>query len=425
MTGLADDCFAHGGGTMTHDEALALIAARIPAVTGTQTVPLAAAEGRVLAETVNAPRNVPFSDTAAVDGWGYRAADYEATGGFFPVVARVPAGRAHRGAIPPGAAVRIFTGAAVPDGIDTIAMQEDCEPHEQDGLSFVAVPPGLKPGANRRRAGEDVAAGTLMMAAGRRLSPQDLAGLASVGRPAVTVRTRLRVGLVSTGDEVVEPGEELMAGQIYDANRPMLAALLARAGVDLVDLGRLPDRADAVRVALADAAGRFDLIVSSGGASHGEEDHVAAALAALGRRDLWSLAIKPGKPLVLGRIGAAAVLGLPGNPVAAFATLLFYGLPLIARLEGAAWVPPRRYPLPAAFSVARRRPGRREFLRGCLVEGPDGTLSVDRYPRDGSGLVTSLRESDGFIELAEEVTDLAAGTPVPFVPFSAFFEFRR
>lgn len=417
---LADDCFVPGASMMRHDDAVALILARVRPVVGTEELPLSAASGRVLAADVSAPRDVPLADTAAVDGYAFLAGDHDATGGFMPVAARIFAGGAGPDALPAFSAARIFTGAAMPPGTDTVAMQEDCETHEQDGADYVIIPAGLRPGANRRRAGEDVRAGTAVMAAGLRLRPQDVGALASLGLERVTVRRRLRVALASTGDEVVRPGSPIRPGQVYDSNHALVGALAAAAGAEVEDAGVLPDDPDAVRRRLADAAARSDLVVTSGGVSEGDADHVAAALDRIGRRHLWKIAVKPGRPLAFGQIGDCAFLGLPGNPVAAFAGFLLYGLPLVAGLAGARYAPPRRFPLPAAFSIEERRTGRREFLRGILVETPGGGLAVDRFSRDGSSLITGLRAADGFIEIAEDCARIEAGGTVSFIPFSGF-----
>ncbi|HUG60824.1 MAG TPA: gephyrin-like molybdotransferase Glp [Methylomirabilota bacterium] len=417
---LADDCFAPGRPVMTHAEAVALIVERVAAVAGIETVPLAAASGRVLAEAIVAPRDVPLADNAAVDGYAFLAADYDATGGFMPVADRIQAGRRDAPPVPPGAAVRIFTGAAMPEGVDTVAMQEDCETHQQDGADFVIVPPGLAPGANRRLAGEDVAAGGAVMQPGLRLRPQDIAALASMGFATVALRRRLSVALASTGDEVVRPGSPIAPGQVYDANHALISALVAAAGAEVTDLGVIPDHREAVRETLRKAASLHHLVITSGGVSTGEADHVAAALDGLGRRHLWKIAIKPGRPLTLGQIGDCAMLGLPGNPVAAFAGFLLYGLPLLARLSGADWSEPRRWRAPAAFSIAARPTGRREFMRGILVDRADGGVAIERYARDGSSLITGLRVADGFIDIPEDRAGVAEGDLVDFLPFSAF-----
>ncbi|AXS40120.1 gephyrin-like molybdotransferase Glp [Breoghania sp. L-A4] len=417
---LLDDCFLHDKERLKHAEALAILRARVQPVTDAETVPLDQAAGRILAQTVTAPRDVPLNDNAAVDGYAFGHASYEATGGFFPVETRVAAGHPAEAPLLPGRAARIFTGGVMPEGADTIAMQEDCENHDQDGAPFVIIPPGLKKGANRRRAGEDLASGTVLLDAGTRLRPQDIAAIASVGLADVFVSRRLRVALLSTGDEIVRPGAELHSGQVYDSNHYLLRALLETLGVEITDLGVLADDYGTIRTALEAAAETYDVIMTTGGASRGEEDHLVTALDDLGSRHMWQLAIKPGRPMNFGQIGDCVQLGLPGNPVAVMVCFLLYARPALLALSGAPWSEPVRYQVPADFEIAKKKPDRREFLRGILRTDADGTLRVEKFARDGSGLITGLREADGLIEIAEEVTSVAKGALVPFIPFSEF-----
>ena len=411
---LPDDCFLHDRDRLRHDAALALIHERLRSVVGEETVPLEGAAGRVLARPVTAPRPIPAHDNAAVDGFAYT----HASGRSLPVAMRVVAGDAP-GALPPGTAARIFTGAPMPDGADTVAMQEDCADEASgrgnaDGAGRVRLPE-IKRGANVRRAGEDVATGGEVAGAGTRLRPQDLAAIASTGTDTVRVAKRLRVALLSNGDELIAPGAAHRPGGVYDSNRPMLAAMLRGWGCEVADGGLLPDDRGAVTRAVADAAAASDVVVTSGGASKGEEDHVLAVLDALGRRHLWQLAVKPGRPMMMGQIGDTVVLGLPGNPVAAFVCTLLYLRAALDRLGGARHVAPRRYPLPAAFSI-HSKPDRREFLRGRI--GPDG--HVEKFGRDGSGLISGLRWGEGLIEVPEATTRVEEGEPVPFIPFAEF-----
>ena len=414
---LIDDCFLTDGERLRHDAALAILRERVSTVAGHERIALAGALGRILAEPVASPRPVPAADNAAVDGYAYADADYAATGGFFPVGARIAAGHPSPLPHPAGGAARIFTGALMPEGADTVAMQEDCETHEQDGRAFVVVPPGLKRGANRRKAGEDLAAGAIVAAAGTRLRPQEIAAIASTGADAVTAFARLRVAVVSTGDEVVRPGRELGPGELYDSNHFLLASLLAALGCEVVDAGILPDDADAVREALAKLAGENDAVLTSGGASRGEEDHLITSLDAVGTRHLWQLAVKPGRPMSFGQVAGCPVVALPGNPVAAFVCFLLYVRPLLTVMGGGEWPEPQRFQVPAGFAIATRKTGRREFLRGRLTAGEDGTR-VEKFARDGSGLITSLREADGLIEIAEDVAAVREGEPVTFMPFA-------
>ncbi|WP_349360394.1 gephyrin-like molybdotransferase Glp [Stappia sp.] len=415
---LIDDCFLHDKDRLRHADALAILKARVAPVVGTETVPLARAAGRRIAQTVTAPRAVPAADNAAVDGYAFAHADHAETGGFFPLSQRIAAGHPSDTALPPGTAARIFTGALMPQGADTVAMQEDCETHVQDGLDFVIVPQGLKPGANRRRAGEDLAAGAGLVTPGQRLRPQDLAAIASTGTGEVAVYAPVRVALVSTGDELRRPGAPLPEGGVYDSNHFLLRALLEEAGAAITDLGILADDSSLVHDTLREASATHDMILTTGGASRGEEDHLVTALDALGTRHMWQLAIKPGRPMNFGQIGDCVTLGLPGNPVAAMVCFLLYVRPVLAVLGGGPFPEPRRFQVPAAFSVPKKKPDRREFYRGTLDTDGKGRTVVRKFNRDGSGLITGLREADGLIEIPEEATQVRDGDLVDFLPFS-------
>ena len=346
----------------------------------------------------------------------------------WPVAGRSAAGHPFLGVPPAGAAIRIFTGAVMPDGLDTVVMQEDTAP-ASDGSARVVIPAGLKRGANVRKAGEDVAEGATLLDAGAVLRPQDLAALASIGHSEVPVFDRVRVAIVSSGDEVIRPGSRpLGLGEVYDANAPMLASLADLAGTEVTDLGVWPDTRAEVERRLADAARQFDVILTTGGASKGAEDHMAASLDALGRRHLWQLAIKPGRPMMFGQIrtGAAEsprdtlMVGLPGNPVAVFVCFLMYVYPLLRRLGGAPWPEPRRFMLPAAFDFTGRKPGRREFWRGVIETTEAGGMAAGKFARDGSGLISGLRIADGLIDIPEDTADVRRGDPVAFIPFTEF-----
>ncbi|MGH6924239.1 MAG: molybdopterin molybdotransferase MoeA [Propylenella sp.] len=415
---LLDDCFLTDSERLGHDEALAILRERVGPVTEAERVPLAAALNRILAETVTSPRNVPAADNAAVDGYAYAHNDYAAAGGFFPVVARIAAG--HPSLLPHvrGTAVRIFTGAVMPKGADTVAMQEDCEGHVQDGHDFVAIPPGLKQGANRRRAGEDLAEGAVIAEPGMRLRPQEIAAIASTGTDGVAVYRRLRVAIVSTGDEIVRPGTPLDEGQVYDSNHVLLATLLATVDCVVTDAGILPDDESAVQTSLAHLAGSHDAILTTGGASRGEEDHLISSLDRIGKRHLWQLAVKPGRPMSFGQAGDCAVVALPGNPVAAFVCFLMYVRPMLTLMAGGKWPEPQRFSVAADFDIPKRKTGRREFLRGTLAADDAGRQVVRKFLRDGSGIITSLREADGLIEIGEDIRAVKRGDLVTFLPFS-------
>jgi molybdopterin molybdotransferase len=328
-------------------------------------------------------------------------------------------------ALPPGAASRIFTGAPLPQGADTVFMQEDCR---RDG-DAVILPPGLARGANSRLAGEDVRRGAVLLPTGRRLAAPDIALAAAQGLTQLTVRRRLRVAVFSTGDEVVEPGLLRSAAAIFDANRHLLRALLEQFGAAVSDLGILADSTAALQDAIAGAAGGHDLVITSGGVSTGEADHVRHAIESIGRLVFWRVAIKPGRPVAMGVIRgrggrhgtAAAFAGLPGNPAAVYVTFVRVVRPLLMRLAGAEPRAPLALPVRASFAY-RKRKGRREYVRVRLRRAADGAVEAEKFPRDGAGVITSLTETDGLVELGEEVTEIAPGAMVGFLSHAALTE---
>jgi molybdopterin molybdotransferase len=415
MAQLSDDCFAFGGALMPVDEALAELRARLRPVTGIERVTLHEAAGRILAEDVIAAVDLPPFANSAVDGYAVRHADLAPDADTIrPVGARVPAGGALGRPIRPGEAVRIFTGAPMPEGADTVMMQEDAEVLPDGRVRLRA---GLKRGANARDAGEDVPKGTVALPAGRLLRPQDVGMAAALGCDAIAVRARLRVALFSTGDELAPPGAALPPLKVYDSNRFTLHAALTRLGCAVTDLGILPDRAEAVASALAEAAPAHDLLLTSGGVSTGEEDHVKAAVEAAGSLFFWRLAIKPGRPVALGQVGGTAFAGLPGNPVAVVVTFVHVVRPLALLLAGGTAVPPLRFPVRAAFRY-RKKAGRREYVRASLVPGEGGAVEARNFPREGAGLLSSLVRTDGLVELDEAATGVAPGDQVAFLPYS-------
>jgi molybdopterin molybdotransferase len=411
---LSDDCFAFGGELMSAAAALALLREKLTPVTDSERVALKDAAGRILAEPLVATRDVPPADNVAVDGYAVRFADLVPDAEtVLPIAGRAAAGHPLREPAPPRGAIRVFTGALLPEGTDTVLMQEDCKVVS----GAVTIPAGIKRGANCRSAGEDVKAGTLVLAAGRRLRAQEIGLAASLGLTSLAVYRPLRVALFSTGDELAEPGDALSLGAIYDANRYTLQALLQGLGAQVSDLGILADKPDTVRAALEGAAQNHDLVLTSGGMSTGEEDHVKAAVEALGKLHFWRLAIKPGRPVAMGQLGRVPFVGLPGNPVAVMVTFFLLTRPLMLLLSGAIDAGPRLYRVRAGFEY-KKRPNRTEYVRARLVRDAEGGWIAEKFARDGAGILTSMVESDGLVEIGEGVTKLEPGMMVDFLPFS-------
>jgi molybdopterin molybdotransferase len=397
-----------------------LIAERVQPVSEAEIVKLAAARGRVLADNIVAPLDLPPFDNSAVDGYAVRHRDLDPNGETKLVIAgRLTAGRAADASLGTGEATRIFTGAPMPPDADTVFMQEDVR--AEGGA--VIVPAGLKLGANRRLAGEDVKKNSLLLPAGRRLAVQDVALAAAVGLTELKVRRRVRVALFSTGDEIVEPGKPRPAAALYDANRLLLDGMLDRLGAEVTDLGILKDDPAALQAAIAKAARDHDLVLTSGGVSTGEADHVRDAVEKIGKLVFWRVAIKPGRPVAMGVVPAghpgtaAAFLGLPGNPVAAFVTFARVVRPLFLRLAGANAEPLTALPVRLAFRY-KKKSGRREYVRVALRPGADGTIEAMKHPQEGAGVITSLTETDGLAELAEDVTTLEPGATVGFLSYA-------
>lgn len=415
MAQLSDDCFAFGGALMPVDEAVAVIARNVTPVDGAERVPLIEADNRVLAAPLVAPLPLPLFANSAVDGYAIRSADLPADAPrAYPIAGRVQAG-APAAPLAPGTIARIFTGAPMPEGADTVFMQEDVE-IAADGR--VVLPPGLKPGANRRPAGEDIEQGALAIAAGVRLRPQHVALAAALGVTELEVRRRIRVALFSTGDEIAAPGATRGPAQIYDSNRVMLASLLRRLGCDIADLGVLRDDRAALTRSLAEAAAQHDLILTSGGVSTGEEDHVRASVEAAGSLVLWRMGIKPGRPVAMGVIAGTPFIGLPGNPVASFVTFAYVVRPTILARLGARPEPLVALPVRADFAYKKKK-GRREYVRASLRTAEDGSREAVKFPREGAGLLSSLADTDGLVELGEQVERVAPGDSVPFLAYAS------
>jgi molybdopterin molybdotransferase len=413
MAQLSDDCFAFNGPLLSIEEAGRLMAEQVPEVIETEIVKLAQAFGRVAAEDIKAPIALPSFENSAVDGYAVRHGDVGASGETkFKIVERIFAGERAARALAPGEAARIFTGAPMPPGADTIYMQEDCRVEGND----VIVPAGLKLGANRRLTGEDLRAGAVAIPRGRRLKPQDIALAAATGIDKVKVKRRVRVALFSTGNEIVEPGKPLGPAALHDANRYLLLGLLEKLGMETSDLGILADDPDVLGKAIAAAAKNHDLVLTTGGVSTGDADHVKSAVEKLGRLVFWRISIKPGRPVAMGVIKGAAFAGLPGNPVAVFVTFAHLVRPLLLRLAGANAEPFVALPVRAAFSYKKKK-ARREYVRVALRRATDGVIEAVKHPQEGAGVITSLTETDGFAELPEEMTTVEAGSTVGFLSY--------
>ncbi len=421
MAQLTDDCFAFAGPLLPIADMERLIIARVTPVAEVEEVPLTEALGRVVAADMAATEDLPPFDNSAVDGFAVRHADLAAASDTRLIIAeRVMAGHEAAHPLAPREAIRIFTGAPMPVGADTVFMQEDCR---VDG-NAVILPPGLERGANSRFAGEDLRKGAIMLPAGRKLTAADLALAAAEGMTGLPVRRRLRVAVFSTGDEVVEPGAARPVAAIYDANRHLLRGLLDKFGAVVTDLGILRDDPAALETAIASAAADHDLVITSGGVSTGEADHVRTAIERIGRLVFWRVAIKPGRPVAMGVVPggppghAAAFAGLPGNPAAVYVTFVRVVWPLLLRLAGAAPRQPIALPVRATFAY-RKRKGRREYVRVTLRHAADGAVEAVKFPRDGAGVITSLTETDGLVELREDETQIAPGATVGFLSYAA------
>jgi len=409
---LQNDCFALPPGVdwTPVSEALTLLRDRLTPVTSVETQALDDCIGRVLAEDVVALRSNPPQANSAVDGYGFAGGVDEGAHEFPLVAGRSAAGVPFDGTVPVGHAIRILTGATLPDGVDTVVLEEDVT---TDGPRIALNGP-LKRGANARRAGEDIAEGATALFAGRVLTPADLALAAATGHGRLAVRRTLTVAVLSTGDELREPGDSAGPGQIFDANRPMLLALARQMGFAVRDMGRVPDDRATLRATLDQAAREADVILTSGGASAGDEDHVSALLGEAGALHHWRIALKPGRPLALALWQGKPVFGLPGNPVAALTCALIFAVPALWSLAGAGWREPMRLSLPAGFEK-RKKPGRREYLRARLRDG-----RVEIFRSEGSGLTSGLSWAEGLVELDDGPAHIQPGDTITYLPFSGF-----
>ena len=417
---MINDCFLHDKHRLRHDEAIDILKSRLQPIIASHELALDDASGKILAKDIVAPRNIPLFNNTAVDGYGFAFQQHDNGDKTFRVSARIAAGELDVEKISPQTAVRIFTGAPMPEGADSVAMQEDCQTQDKDGSKFVTIPSALKKGANVRLAGEDVKAGDVIARKGDKLRPQDLAAIASCGFDRVEIYRPLRIALASTGDEIIRPGTSMQKGQVYDANHFMVNSLLSQLGIEITDLGILPDERHQVENILNAAAANHDGIITSGGASMGSEDHITRLLDERGSRHMWQLAIKPGRPMCFGQLADTMFFGLPGNPVAGFVCFLLYLRPALQVLGGAKWYEPTRYKIPSGLDLKNKKPDRREFWRGFIETDKNGNNRLQKYDRDGSGLISGLQKAQGLIEIAEEVTSISKGDLLNFIPFSEF-----
>ncbi|OYT95641.1 MAG: molybdopterin molybdenumtransferase MoeA [Pseudomonas sp. PGPPP3] len=408
-------CGCDGSNLHPVDEVIEHLLSRAPRPPKVEQVALADALGRVLAEDLLAPSDVPAWDNSAMDGYALRARDLPIEGGFLPLAGRIAAGDSGLTPLSPGQVVRIFTGAPLPPGADTVVAQEDCQV-EGSGVWL----PAAKQGAHVRQRGEELTNGSLLLSAGQRLRPQEIGLLAGMGFARVAVYRPLRIGLLSSGDELREPGEALQPGQIYNANRFTLGAVLRSLGMQVHDYEVMADDLAASRDALSLAASEWDMLLTSGGVSVGEEDHLKQAIRELGELHLWRLAIQPGKPLAFGEVGGKPWLGLPGNPAAALITALIVARPFLLRAQGRVEVLPKALPLPAAFSWTQPRP-RRQYLRARLQTDANGELQVHLHPRQGSAMLSSACWSDG-LAVIEIGQTLQAGEAVSYLSFAELLQ---
>ena len=375
---------------LSFDEALELLLARARKVKGTDRVPLTEATGRILAEPVLSTVDVPPLDNSGMDGYAVRCADVREAGAILRVAQRIPAGSVGH-TLEPGTAARIFTGAPIPPGADAVAMQEFCEHAGEGRIAFNRIP---EAGEHIRRLGEDIRNGAEVLAAGTVLTPAAIGMAASVGVAVLPVMRRLSVGVISTGSELVTPGEPIGSGQIYNSNRYQLTSILKNLGCEVTDYEPLVDDLDATKRALRKAGALHDLVITSGGVSVGEEDHVKPAVEAEGELQMYNVAVKPGKPLAFGKVGQADFVGLPGNPVSVFVTFHMLIRPFVRKCQGASRLLPEPRQMVAGFEWAK--PGnRREFLR--VRVGADGRL--ERFPNQSSGVLTSCLWADGLADV--------------------------
>lgn len=411
---LKNDCFALPPGVdwTPVDDALARLKDRLTCVVKVEQVPFSQASSRILAKPAVAMRANPPAANSAVDGYGFAHAATGAGDQLLPLVqGRAAAGAPHQDAVPHGSAIRILTGALLPEGVDTVVLEEDTS---TDGERIAFEGP-IRAGANTRKAGEDVKAGDVVAEKGTRIGPAEMALLSATGVTHVQTYAPLRVGVLSTGDEIADPNTALDPAKTYDANRPMLLSLIRDWHMQPIDLGQVGDDRAALSARLNDGAENCDAILTSGGASAGDEDHLSALLGEAGTRADWRIALKPGRPLALGVWNGTPVFGLPGNPVAALVCTLFFARPAFGVLGGDGWRKPQGFMVPAAFKKSKK-PGRREYLRARI--NAEGAAEV--FPSEGSGRISGLAWADGLVEIGDAAQTIKPGDVVRYIPYTSF-----
>lgn len=407
------DCDSGVKKMLALEEVIPLILETFSTRANIKATPITQATGRVLAEDLVSALSLPPHDNSAMDGYAFNAASLTGDGETtLTLTGRIAAGDWPEYSVEHGETVRIFTGAPLPPGADTVAMQEVCRAEDAQ----VVVPSTIKAGTNCRKAGEDVTKGQTVLAAGQRLRPQDIAMAASVGREVLNVYQPLKVAVFSTGNELRDPTEDLPHGAINDSNRYGIIAYLGDLGCEVVDLGIRPDDEDTIRTTLLEASSNCDLIVTSGGMSVGEEDHIKTAVKSVGELDFWRIAIKPGKPVGVGSVKGTPFLGLPGNPVSALVTFALIGRPLILALSGATPEDLPRFKVPCAFSHVTKGQ-RRTFIRGRMEMDAGGQAVLVKFRSEGSGILSSLVESTGLIDLGAEERMIEEGELLDYIPY--------
>ncbi len=406
-----DPCFDHQPALLSVEEAVAALLSEARPLADQERIPLMQAGGRVLAEELHSPIDVPGFDNSAMDGFALHSRDMQrALSDGLVIAQRIPAGSTGT-ELQAGTSARIFTGAPLPAGADTVVMQEFCRV-EGERVNFEQA---VTPGANIRPRGNDIKCGDTVLKSGTVLQAAHLGLAASVGVGAVSVYRRLKAAIFSTGDELIEPGQALAPGQIYNSNRYQLSALLKAQGCEVIDLGTIADDYETTRQTLLAAAEQADLVVTTGGVSVGEEDYIKTALQTVGELTLWRIRMKPGKPLAFGHIGAVPFIGLPGNPVSTFVTFVLFARPFMQFMQGRTQTTPPSWPVQAGFEYQSKQ--RREYLRVRLNHDPAGLPVAEPYPRQGSDVLSSVVWADGLVEIPE-ASRVSPGDTVRFLPFS-------